>query len=345
MNNKSITKIKPLGFPWETSNPFLFCAYHADAYPKGNMEMGPDESTVGRNIGQDFTLKDGWRMYHGDKVPGFPSHPHRGFETITVVEKGLVDHADSAGASGRYGNGDVQWMTAGSGLQHSEMFPLLKTNEKNYLELFQIWLNLPKKNKFADPYFKMHWSEKITIVNFKDENGKTTSVKVVAGNLNNKNALLPAPDSWAAYPENEVAVWIINMEAGAKWTIPSTSEKANRTLYFFHGLSIEIDNQEIRADHAIELNGTSQSVIKNGTQTARFLFLQGRPIIEPVVKYGPFVMNSNLEIQQAMNDYRRTRFGGWPWKRSDMVHPRSKRRFAMYADGTEETPTDLIKHL
>ena len=137
MTIESNIKIKPLGFPWETTNPFLFCAYHADAYPKGNGEMGPNESLAGRNIGQDFTIKDGWRMYHGEKVPGFPSHPHRGFETITVVEKGLVDHADSLGASGRYGNGDVQWMTAGKGLQHSEMFPLLKKMTTILLNCFK----------------------------------------------------------------------------------------------------------------------------------------------------------------------------------------------------------------
>ena len=86
MDAKTVLNIKPLGVTWEMEDPFLFCAYHADEYPKGNGSMGPDASLEGRNIGHDFTLKDGWRMYHGDKVPGFPSHPHRGVETITGVE-------------------------------------------------------------------------------------------------------------------------------------------------------------------------------------------------------------------------------------------------------------------
>ena len=109
----AIKKIKQLGAQWETQDPFLFCAYHKDLYPKGNDNLGPDASLAGRNLGMDFHLKDGWRMYHGKTVPGFPAHPHRGFETVTIVEEGMADHSDSLGAAGRFGNGDVQWMTAG----------------------------------------------------------------------------------------------------------------------------------------------------------------------------------------------------------------------------------------
>ena len=121
----AVKKVFRLGFPWQTQDPFLFCVHHEDFYPKGDVNLAPAVSLSGRNIGNDFQIKDGFRMYHGRTVPGFPAHPHRGFETITVVRKGLVDHADSAGGAGRYGNGDVQWMTAGKGLQHSEMFPLI----------------------------------------------------------------------------------------------------------------------------------------------------------------------------------------------------------------------------
>ena len=108
MYNKAIINTKPLGFTWESKDPFLFCVHHLDKYPRGNNQMGPDTSLSGRNIGQDFTPKDGWRMYHGETVPGFPMHPHRGFETVTIVLKGVVDHSDSHGASGRYGNGDEE---------------------------------------------------------------------------------------------------------------------------------------------------------------------------------------------------------------------------------------------
>src|SRR5205085_1996887 len=99
-----ILAVKPLGFPWETADPFLFCAYHDDAYPKGNGKLGPAVSLAGRDIGQDFSRKDGWSMYHGDSVPGFPAHPHRGFETVTIVRKGLIDHSDSLGATARFGD-------------------------------------------------------------------------------------------------------------------------------------------------------------------------------------------------------------------------------------------------
>ncbi len=107
MNSKSIFKIIPLSTPWPGVDPFLFSVHHDDAYPAGNEEMGPNASLAGRDIGQDFAAKDGWNMYHGDVIPGFPQHPHRGFETITIVRKGLIDHADSLGASARFGGGDT----------------------------------------------------------------------------------------------------------------------------------------------------------------------------------------------------------------------------------------------
>ena len=96
----------------------------------GNERQGPAASLAGRNLGQDFEGKDGWRMYHGEIVPGFPQHPHRGFETVTVVRRGLLDHSDSMGATARYGRGDVQWLTAGRGIQHAEMFPLVERDRE-----------------------------------------------------------------------------------------------------------------------------------------------------------------------------------------------------------------------
>jgi len=336
MYNKIITNIKPLGFTWETGNPFLFCVHHLDHYPKGNDNFGPAASLAGRNLGQDFTIKDGWRMYHGETIPGFPAHPHRGFETVTVVLEGFVDHSDSHGAAGRYGNGDVQWMTAGSGLQHSEMFPLLNKGKDNPLELFQIWLNLPKADKFVKPHFKMLWAEDIPVINEKDENGKTTQVTIIAGKLGNTAAVAPAPDSWAAKAENEVGIWIIKMEAGAQWTIPAASPEINRSLYFYRGSEIQVAGINVQSYHSAELLAEEPVALDNGNEEAFLLLLQGKPINEPVVQHGPFVMNTNAEIQQAFYDYRKTQFGGWPWDRSDNVHPRERGRFARYDDGREE---------
>ena len=336
MYNKLVTNIKPLGFTWETKDPFLFCVHHLDSYPKGNNELGPDASLEGRNLGQDFTTKDGWRMYHGENVPGFPAHPHRGFETVTVVLNGFVDHSDSHGASGRYGNGDVQWMTAGSGLQHSEMFPLLDKNNPNSLELFQIWLNLPKVKKFAQPHFAMLWSEDIPKVATKDKSGKLTEVTLIAGKIDEVSAPRPAPDSWANEPINEVGIWLIKMEANAKWTVPAASIEVNRSLYFYRGSTINIAGIKIQSYHSVDLMADQQVTIENGEKDSFLLLLQGKPINEQVVQHGPFVMNSGVEIQQAFNDYHKTQFGGWPWSRYDNVHSREIGRFAKYSDGRKE---------
>ena len=338
MKTKSevIIGIKPLGFMWPTTNPFLFCAHHLDDYPAGNEEMGPAASLAGRDIGSDFTLKDGWRMYHGRKIPGFPVHPHRGFETITIVREGMVDHSDSHGQAGRYGKGDIQWMTAGAGLQHSEMFPLLNKESKNPVELFQIWLNLPKAKKFAEPYFKMLWSEDIPVHKIKDSTGKLTEIDVIAGTIDDISALDAASDSWAADPGNEVAVWTIRMESGATWIIPSAGNGNNRTIYFHIGSSLDINGTSVSSNKAIELRADQELTITNGESECQLLLLQGKPINEPVVQYGPFVMNSQGEIQEAMTDYRKTEFGGWPWPMHEMVHPRSRGRFAKYRDGSEE---------
>ena len=203
----AIESITALSFPWQTRDPFLFCAYHNDPYPKGNERLGPAASLAGRAIGQDFDPSNGWRMYHGDVVPGFPQHPHRGFETVTVVNQGLVDHSDSLGATARYGAGDVQWLTAGSGIVHAEMFPLVKSDEENPLELFQIWLNLPAKNKMVEPHFTMLWGDSIPNKEVKDTQGHRTQIRIVAGSYDDTTAPSPPPNSWAASPKTDVGIW------------------------------------------------------------------------------------------------------------------------------------------
>ncbi len=336
MDHNKIIKIKPLGFPWATHDPFLFCAYHRDEYPKGNDEMGPDDNLDGRYLGQDFVVKDGYRMYHGDTIPGFPYHPHRGFETITINKEGWVDHFDSLGATGRFGEGDVQWMTAGKGIQHSEMFPLIHKDKENPLEIFQVWLNLPKASKFVDPHFKMLWKESIPMFQVKDNNGNNIEVNVIAGKLNNTSAPNPTPNSWAANPDNEVAVLAIKLEANAEWILPGSNSKVNRTLYFYKGSRMEIDNQKIPTNHSIRLQSKENVLLKAGDENCYLLMLQGRPINEPVAKHGPFVMNTQLEIQEAFQEYRQTQFGGWPWKEKHQVHDRNKGKFAIHANGVEE---------
>ena len=342
-----IVAIRPLGFPWPTIDPFLFCAYHDDAYPPANPEMGPATSLSGRVVGQDFSRKDGWSMYHGETVPGFPGHPHRGFETVTIVRKGRIDHADSLGATARFGDGDVQWVTAGAGLQHSEMFPLLDSAAPNPLELFQIWLNLPARNKMVAPHFTMFWAEDIPRFTAIDESGRPTEVACIAGRLASGDGasgatdpLSPPPDSWAAQADADVAIWTLKMAPGARWTLPDAAGKGTRrSIYFFKGDAVLVGGQQVSEHAAIELRADADVELVNGdASTSEFLILQGRPIGEPVAQYGPFVMNTQAEIAQAMQDYRRTQFGGWPWDDDAPVHGRDPARFARHPDGREERP-------
>src|SRR3954464_11103564 len=169
-----------LGPRWPTIDPFLFCAHHDDAYPAGNDELAPAVPVEDRDLGQDFSALDGWSMYHGLTVPGFPGHPHRGFETVTFVRRGLIDHSDSLGATARFGRGDTQWLTAGRGIVHSEMFPLVNPDAPNPVELFQIWLNLPAADKMVDPYFTMLWANDTPHAIVGDE-GRVADITVIAG--------------------------------------------------------------------------------------------------------------------------------------------------------------------
>ena len=337
MSTDSILNLAPLGFPWPTKDPFLTCVHHVDLYPNGNDRLGPAASLDGRDIGQDFAGKDGWRMYHGAVVPGFPQHPHRGFETVTVMRDGYIDHSDSLGATARFGKGDVQWLTAGAGIVHSEMFPLLDPNRPNRLELFQIWLNLPARSKFAAPYFTMLWDRQVPRLRSNDEAGRSTEVTVFAGALGDLRPPVPPPDSWAASPESDVAIWSIVLAPGAVWTLPAArDQRTARTLYFFGGSALQLDERVLHERCAIEVVADRALRLAAPDDPVELLLLQGRPIGEPVAQYGPFVMNTRAELEQAFYDYRRTQFGGWPFPANDPVHPRQRGRFAQHADGRVE---------
>ncbi len=338
-NTGVVRNVSRLGFPWITADPFLFCAHHDDAYPKGNEDMGPAVSLEGRDMGQDFAGKDGWRMYHGDVVPGFPQHPHRGFETVTIVRNGLIDHSDSLGATARFGAGDVQWLTAGKGVVHAEMFPLVARDAENPLELFQIWLNLPRANKMVEPHFSMLWSGKVPKRSVRDSENRATEVTVIAGSLDGIAALPPPPKSWASNPDSDLAIWTFKMEPHAEWTMPAAKPGTNRTLYVFRGAGAEIAGTTVPGVCAVEMRPDAEVPIKNGDAPGDFLLLQGRPIGEPVAHHGPFVMNSVEELRQAFADFQRTQFGGWPWDSSGPVHAREEGIFAKHPDGRVERPS------
>jgi len=327
-----------LGVPWATVDPFLFCVHHLDHYPAGNEHLGPDASLGGRDLGMDFSGTDGWSMYHGRTVPGFPQHPHRGFETVTFVRRGAIDHSDSLGATARFGRGDVQWLTAGRGIVHCEMFPLLDRNGPNTAELFQIWLNLPAGDKMVDPYFTMLWAEDIPHLVAVDDAGRTTEVTVIAGMLEELAPLPAPPDSWASRPGTDLAIWHLAAEPGAGWSLPAAGTADTvRMLYVFEG-SLSVGRRLLVPPTGAHLACDRAVALTAGPGGAEALVLQGRPIGEPVLQHGPFVMNDQAGIEQAFADYRRTGFGGWPWPADDPVHDRGTGRFARHPDGRTEVP-------
>lgn len=335
LNRKDSIMIKqttPIDLHWPTQGPFLFCAHHFDHYPHGNDRLGVNPTHfAGRHMGADFEEKDGFRLYHGNEIPGFPVHPHRGFETITIVRQGFADHADSLGAAGRYGEGDVQWMTAGSGVQHSEMFPLVHKDKDNTLELFQIWLNLPKKNKMVSPDFKMLWANTIPKIK-KDK----IEVSIISGEYAGNKFFEAPKNSWAADPENDVNILLVKMEKGGVFKYPAKNN-VSRSIYLFDGDGLTLNDQKIAGKQALFLESNSELIIEVDKKN-EFLILEGRPINEPVVQHGPFVMNSQEEIVQTFRDYQATQFGGWSWNREDMIHGPGTERFAKYPDGRIEKP-------
>lgn len=149
----------------------------------------------------------------------------------------------------------------------------------------------------------------------------------------------PAPDSWASDAKNEVAIWLIKMEAGARWALPAASGRVVRNLYCYQGSNIRVDERNITKDQGFTLKADEAVSLSNsGSEPALFLLLQAVPINEPVAHYGPFVMNTESELRQAFYDFQQTQFGGWPWQRIDQVHGKNVGRFAKYRDGQLEKP-------
>ncbi len=263
---------------------------------------------------------------------------------MTLVSQGLVDHSDCLGAAARFGGGDAQWLPAGRGIVHAEMFPLLDSAAPNPLELFQIWLNLPARSKMAAPHFTVLWSQHMPRASCRDAAGRTTEVVWVAGRLAQAGLAEPLPpppppDSWASQPGADRAIWTLKLAPRAQWTLPEAADAATRRmLYCLQGASATVDGQAVTGHAAIELRDGRAVSIVNGLEASEFLLLKGRPIGEPVAQHGPFVMNTQQELRQAFDDYRRTGFGGWPWPDAAPVHGPQRRRFARHADGRVEFP-------
>ncbi|MBD8532326.1 MULTISPECIES: pirin family protein [unclassified Massilia] len=229
----------------------------------------------------------------GDYIAGFPEHPHRGFETVTYMLAGRMRHRDSAGNEGLITDGGVQWMTAGRGVMHSEM----PEQNEGLMEGFQLWLNLPASEKMRDPWYRDIPNAEVP--RFTLDSGVT--VQVIAGSTHGVDGAVQRAGTEPLYLD-------IELPAGASFEQPLAAGH-NAFLYVFRGEAVVGGKGVAQARMAILDNaeGADGVVIKASTPT-RLLLIAGRPLREPIAQYGPFVMNTQAELQQAVEDFRSGRF-------------------------------------
>jgi redox-sensitive bicupin YhaK (pirin superfamily) len=324
---------------WDTDDPFTFVSHHEDDYPKGNAQQAPPlREIAGRNLGRDYKKRFGFRMYHGKVVPGFPMHAHWGYETVTVPEVGFIDHFDSLGNQGRFGFGDVQWVSAGSMYLHDEMYPLAFDDRPNPNNITQIMINLPLKDKGSAPEVKTIWSEDIPVINGKDSNGREYSVKVIAGSFGGMKAPSPNNISWAADEKHNVRILMIKMSPGSMLTLPAVSSTVNRNLYFIAGSKVRFDDKEYDVFQRFKLKGGIDVTFINGDSDGTYWLLEGEPIGEKMSAYGPVILESDKAVRDALNHIRQNEFDSWPWDLVDKFQPKGTERFIRFSDGREERP-------
>ena len=228
-----------------------------------------------------------------DYIGGFPDHPHRGFETITYMLSGRMRHRDNAGHEGLLENGGVQWMTAGRGVIHSE-FPEQKDG---MMEGFQLWLNLPARNKMAAPWYKDFPSDAIPEYATADN----VTVRVIAGSSNGVTGAVMREDTEPIYLD-------VHLPAGSAFStaLPTTH---NTFIYIYRGaVSVGDVLVETRRMGILSNAPDADGVTITAKEDARLILVAGKPLNEPIVQYGPFVMNTQEEINQALDDFRQSRF-------------------------------------
>ena len=228
--------------------------------------------------------------------PGVGGHPHKGFETVTIVYAGEVEHRDSAGHSGKIGPGDVQWMTAGSGLVHEEFHSREASAKGGVVSMAQLWVNLPKRDKNAAPRYQTITDGTIPRVPLPEGAGE---VRVIAGSFGEHRG--PA-DTFTP-----VDVWDIRLTKGATVTLP-LKDGFNAVLPVLEG-AISVDGKAVGPSKTVLFDRKGESITVTATEDSQLLLLGGEPLDEPIAHYGPFVMNTQEEIRQAIDDFRRGKMG------------------------------------
>ena len=228
-----------------------------------------------------------------DYIAGFPDHPHRGFETVTYMLSGLMRHRDSAGHEGLLGSGGVQWMVAGRGVIHSE----IPEQKDGVMEGFQLWLNLPARNKMAEPWYRDFPSERIP----EYVSAENVTVRVISGNSNGVSGVVTREITEPLYLD-------VHMPAGTTFetTIPNAH---NAFIYVYRG-TVKVGDVQVDSRRMGILSNTAgaDGISVAASENARFILVAGKPLNEPIVQYGPFVMNSQEEIHQTLDDFRNGRF-------------------------------------
>ncbi|KJH73832.1 pirin family protein [Pseudomonas sp. ES3-33] len=228
---------------------------------------------------------------------GVGQHPHRGFETVTIVYKGEVEHRDSTGSGGKIGPGDVQWMTAASGILHEEFHSQAFAKSGGTLEMVQLWVNLPARDKMADAGYQTILDGDIPAIALKNDAG---SLRLIAGQFDGHTG--------PARTFTPIDVWDLRLKAGKPLTL-DLHEGRNTALVVLRG-TVQVNGQErVREGQLVLFGRDGHQLSLEANSDAVVLLLSGEPIDEPVVGQGPFVMNSEQEIHQAFADFQSGRFG------------------------------------
>ncbi|TVS09839.1 MAG: pirin family protein [Wenzhouxiangella sp.] len=235
-----------------------------------------------------------------DTPRGVGEHPHRGFETVTIVYSGEVEHKDSTGAGGTIGPGDVQWMTAGSGILHNEFHSHEFTRTGGRLEMVQLWVNLPAEHKMTDPGYQTVLDGEIPAVTLPENAGR---LRVIAGEFEGHKG--------PARTFTPMQVWDLRLSEG-KSTRLDLPDGWNTMVVVLDGTVMVNHSETARGGQLVLLDAAGESAVIEANNEAKVLVLAGEPINEPIVGHGPFVMNTAEEIRQAMRDYSSGQFGGIP---------------------------------